>query len=87
MTTPDEQHANDEAGVQYWLAALRDGDVAVDGRIHARAELAVIYERQGKYADATNHLLANVQEGAMSAEILGALTRLRRAGGRGDQRR
>jgi len=84
MTTPDEQQANDEAGVRYWLAALRGGDCDVDGRIRARAELAVIYERQGQYSAATNHLIANVQEGAMSGDILGSLARLRRAGG--DQR-
>jgi hypothetical protein len=80
MTTPARQDANDDAATRYWLSVLRDGDV--DERIRAREQLAAIYERQGRYDAAANQLVANLQDGAMSVDILDWLNRLYRARGK-----
>jgi hypothetical protein len=77
MTTPARQDANDDAAARYWLSVLRDGHV--DERIRAREQLAAIHERAGRYDAAAKMLVANVQDGAMSVELLDRLNRLNRA--------
>ena len=80
MTTPARQDANDDAATRYWLSVLRDGDV--DERIRAREQLAAIHERAGRYDDAAKMLVASIQDGAMSVELLDWLNRLYRARGK-----
>ena len=83
MTTPEPQRADDDAATRYWLAVLHDANADADERMAAREQLAAIYERAGRYDDAAKLLVANVQDGAMSVEILEQLNRLYRAQGRG----
>jgi hypothetical protein len=77
MTTPEGPRASDDAATRYWESVLGDGDA--DERMAAREQLATINERAGRYDAAVKMLIANVQDGAMSVELLEWLTRLRRA--------
>ena len=72
----------DDVAERYWLLVVRDGDVKE--KVAGRAKLADIYERRGRYDAAISLLLANLQDGEPSGEILERLNRLSRARGQGD---
>ena len=83
MPTPERQRADDDAATRCWPAVLRDANADIDERMAARGQLASTYERMGRYDEAASLLVANVQDGAMSVEILEQLNRLYRARGGG----
>lgn len=76
MTVPTRRFANDDDAAQHWLILLRDGND--DQKIHAREQLAAIFERRGMYEEATELLIANVHDGVRSADIFRWLARLYR---------
>jgi hypothetical protein len=82
MATPAEQPANDNATQRYWRSVLADADADIDERMRAREQLAAIDERDGRHDAAARQLIANVQDGVMSVEILDWLSRVNRARGK-----
>lgn len=76
MTVPVEPFANDDDAAQYWLNVLRDGDEGQ--RLHAREQLAAIFERRGMFEEATELLISNIHDGVRSADIFRWLARLYR---------
>lgn len=79
MTMPTRRFDNDDQAAQHWLTVLRDGDP--DQKIHAREQLAAIFERKGMFEEAADLLSANVRDGVRNADIFRWLARLYRAQG------